>query len=218
MDEPLLQSLLGSPLTRGGKAILRPLDHFSISEEIAALATIPKRLMSESMTIYIKCCFPDPQDPSTMRQVVRSKSCHATDRVDAVVSEFLSAAPEIPTDNRRYYLGYDQLLFREGSLADCGIVHGKAVELYAPGKNAAVNHNEGLGFVVCSIIPIILGVTALMFSILSARHAVDSASWQAMFLFLGFLLLVPGGTVLVLGLILIPECSMPCYFSGSHWC
>jgi hypothetical protein len=174
--------------------------------------------VSELITIYIKCVFPDPQDPSAMRRIVRSKSCNATDRVDVVVSDFLSSAPDIPTDNRRYYLGYDQLLFREGTLADCGIVHGKAVELYAPGKNAAVNHNEGLGFITCSIIPIVLGVAALIFSILSTRSAANSGSWQAMFLFLGFLLLVPSATVLVLGLILIPECPMPCYFSGSHWC
>jgi hypothetical protein len=39
-----------------------------------------------------------------------------------------------------------------------------------------------------------------------------------MFLFLGFVLLVPSVTVLVLGLILILECPILCYFSRSHWC
>jgi hypothetical protein len=210
-------SSLGSSFDLEGEERPSPLHRFLLDEQLAALTSVPKKPPSEAITIYIRCVFPDPQDPGQVQKVQRSKTCNANERVDSVVNDFLVSTPDIPTDNRKYYLGYDQLLFREGTLTECGITHGKAVELYAPGKNAAVNHNEGLLFLLCSIPPIVLGFACFLFSILSKQYSIDAGHWQAMFLFLGFLLLVPGATVLILGLILIPECPMPCYFTGSAW-
>jgi hypothetical protein len=152
-----------------------------------------------------------------MIQIIRSKTCSATDRVDAVVNEFLASAPDIPTDQKKYYLGYDQLLFREGTLAECGITHGKAVELYAPGKNAAAYHNEGLKFAVWSLLPLVIGIACFLFSVTAGNVGEEANDYHALFLFLGLLLVIPASLMLVLGLVLIPECEMPCYFSGREW-
>jgi hypothetical protein len=154
-----------------------------------------------------------------MIQIVRSKTCSANDRVDTVVTEFLASTPDIPSQNKKYYLGYDQLLFREGTLNECGITHGKAVELYSPGKHSAAYHNEGLQFVVWSLLPLVIGLASFLFSVTSTNDGTPEANdYQALFLFLGMLLLIPAGLVLVVGLVLIPECSMPCYFTGAEWC
>jgi hypothetical protein len=196
-----------------------PLAPFLLDEDITSLTSGTRKQASQTITIYIKCVFPDPQRPDEMIQIIRSKTCSITDRVDSVVNEFLASAPDIPTRNRKYYLGYDQLLFREGTLSECGITHGKAVELYAPGRNAAAYHNEGLLFIVWSLIPLAIGLACFLFSVTAANTGdPDANDYQAMFLFLGLLLMIPASLVLVLGLVLVPECSMPCYFSGVHWC
>jgi hypothetical protein len=196
-----------------------PLARFLIDEDLSALTAASRKQSSQTITIYIKCVVPDPQHPGEMIQIIRSKTCSATDRVDSVVAEFLASASDIPTQNKKYYLGYDQLLFREGTLNECGITHGKAVELYAPGKNSAAYHNEGLKFVVWSLLPLMIGLACFIFSVTASNGTTaDANDYKAMFLFLGLLLMIPGSLVLVLGFVLIPECSMPCYFSGVEWC
>jgi hypothetical protein len=139
------------------------LDPFLITDDISSLTSGALKQKSQTITIYIKCVFADPQSPDRLVQIIRSKTCSASDRVNTVVSEFLTSAPEIPTRNKKYYLGYDQLLFREGTLSDCGITHGKAVELYSPGKSAAAYHNEGLLFIVWSLLPLVIGITCFLF-------------------------------------------------------
>jgi hypothetical protein len=210
---------LVSVLDGTARATQNPLTPFLLDEDIAGLTSTTRKQASQTITIYIKCVFPDPQRPDEMIQIIRSKTCSVTDRVDSVVNEFLASAPDIPTQNRKYYLGYDQLLFREGTLGECGITHGKAVELYAPGRNAAAYHNEGLLFIVCSLLPLAIGLACFLFSVTASNGSTAAANdYQAMFLFLGLLLMIPASLVLVLGLVLVPECSMPCYFSGVNWC
>jgi hypothetical protein len=207
LPEPELSSL-GNSLTR-----------FLIDDDLSHLTNANRKQSSETITIYIKCVFPDPQNPSEMIQIIRSKTCSASDRVNTVVSEFLSSTPDIPTQNKKYYLGYDQLLFRDGTLSECGINHGKAVELYSPGKNSAAYHNEGLKFIVWSLLPLVIGLACFLFSITSINEETPEANdYQAMFLFLGLLLMIPGSLMLILGLVLVPECSTPCYFTGVEWC
>jgi hypothetical protein len=191
---------------------------FLIQDDLATLITTPKRPAAEEITISVKCVCPVPDRPGEMRQVKRSIRCKASEKVDDAVRKALENMPEVPqSPNRKYYLGYEQLLFREGTLADCGIGHEKSVELYAPGKNAAAYHNEGLSFVLWSLIPLVLGVACLGVSATSNSGQIDANDFKALFLFLGFLLVIPGGMVLILGLILIPVCPMPCYFNGTEW-
>jgi hypothetical protein len=195
------------------------LTRFLIDDDLSHLTNANRKQSAETITIYIKCVFPDAENPGEMIQIVRSKTCSASDRVGTVVSEFLSSTPDIPTQNKKYYLGYDQLLFREGTLNECGITHGKAVELYSPGKHSAAYHNEGIKFIVWSLLPLVIGIACFLFSVTSINDATpDANDYQAMFLFLGLLLMIPGSLVLILGLVLIPECSTPCYFTGVEWC
>jgi hypothetical protein len=114
-------------------------------------------------------------------------------------------------------MGYDQLLFRDGTLTECGITHGKAVEIYAPGRNSATYHNEGLQFIVMSFLPFLIGLACFLFSVTSQSSEGEAADWRAFFLFLGVLLLVPSALIFVIGMVLVPECSTPCYFSGTSW-
>lgn len=189
------------------------LDPFLIQADLSSLTKTIKKSSSETITIYIKCVYPSLSHPGEMIQVLGSQTCNSSQKVQSVVDTFLKTHPEIPK-NREYYLGYDQLLFREGTLRECGITHGKSVDLYAPGKNAAANHNEGLSFIVWSIIPFTIGFAALLFSITTTKTDND---FQALFLFLGLLLVIPSSLMIVIGFILIPECPMPCYFVGTKW-
>ena len=109
-----------------------------------------------------------------------------------------------------------QLLFREGTVAECGISHGKSVELIAPGKNAAAYHNQGLTMIIYSLIPLVIGLAALIFSMTTGNNV--SNSDQALFLFIGLILTIPSIIIIAIGLVLIPECPMPCYFNGQEWC
>jgi hypothetical protein len=195
-----------------------PLARFLIQDDLAALITTPKRPAAEEITISVKCVCPRPDRPGEMCQVKRSIRCKATEKVEETVRKALENMPEVPQGgNRKYYLGYEQLLFREGTLAECGIGHEKSVELYAPGKNAARYHNEGLSFVLWSLIPLVIGVACFAFAVTSGSQQADAASFEALFLFLGLLLVIPSAMILILGLILIPDCPMPCYFSGTEW-
>jgi predicted membrane protein len=72
-------------------------------------------------------------------------------------------------------------------------------------------------FVLWSLIPIVFWLACFLFSVTSNSNDKDANSYKALFLFLGPLLLIPSTVVLILGLILIPDCSMPCYFSGTEW-
>jgi hypothetical protein len=172
----------------------------------------------EEITIWVKCVFPNQERPGEMQQVIRSLRCKATEKVEEIVKKALDNMTEIPQGpNKKYYLGYDQLLFREGTLAECGITHGKSVELYAPGKNAAAYHNEGLRLVLWALFPLIIGLACFAFAVLSNSQIGDSNSFKALFLFLGFVLLIPSTVIIIMGLIQIPDCPMPCYFSGTEW-
>jgi hypothetical protein len=195
-----------------------PLARFLIQDDLAALITTPKRPAAEEITISVNCVCPLPDRPGEMCRIKRSMRCKASEKIEETVRKALENMPEIPqAPNRKYYLGYEQLLFREGTLAECGIGHEKSVELYAPGKNAAAYHNQGLSFVLWSLIPLILGIAALGFAVTSNSAQGDANDFEALFLFLGLLLVIPAAMVFVLGLILIPVCPMPCYFSGTEW-
>ena len=194
------------------------LDPFLLDEDLSSLTTGTKRISSEAITIYIKCVFPDPRNPGQMTQKVASKICNANDRVEYVVESFLDSYSDIPR-NRTYYMGYDNLLFRTGTLRECGITHRKSVELYAPGKNHASYNNQGLLFMVWSSIPAIFGIACILFAMFSQDSEVaDISEYQAFFLFLGFIVLTPSALIFILGMILVPGCQMPCYFSGTEWC
>jgi hypothetical protein len=216
MASPLVPDDDAGARSAGSLASQSPLSRWLLGETLATLTSGVKKQAAEGITIYVKCVFPDPANPGHMCQLSRSLGCRSDDAVDLIVSRFLAQEPTIPK-GKAYYLGYDQLLFREGTLDDCGITHGKSVELYAPGKTAAAYHNEGAAFVLWSLLPIVFGLASLLFSVASVREAVDTSDYNAMFLFIGLLLLIPGVVVLALGLILIPECPMPCYFSGTDW-
>ena len=195
--------------------VTRYLGDFLIHDDLSGIAKSSKKSSSQTITINIKCVYPDPSRPGHMITMVKSVTCNSSDKVESVVKKFLETYPEIPQIDKKYYLGYDQLLFREGTLRECGITHGKSVELYAPGKNSAAYHNEGLSMIIWSIIPFIIGLACLLFSITSST-SVDS-NFQALFLFLGLLLDIPSLLFIVLGFILIPKCPMPCYFVGTTW-
>ena len=188
---------------------------FVLEPELSKLTASQKLSTSEKITINVKCVFPDPQNPGNMIQKVGSFTHPVNTPVTTVVEKFRENFPnELP--NATYYLGYDQLLFREGKLGECGITQGKTVELYAPGKNAASYHNEGIKLIVWSIIPLVIGLASLLFSITTAELV--SNDYQAMFLFLGLILLIPSTLCIVMGFILVPECNTPCYFNGTEWC
>jgi hypothetical protein len=193
------------------------LSNWLLDQELSSLKTTIKKTTAEAITIYIKCVFPDAQDPGRTCQISRSQTCNSTDAVSSVVNTFLASEPLIP-QGKQYYLGYDQLLFRDGTLAECGITHGKSVELYAPGKNAAAYHNEGLAFILWGIIPFVIGVACFVFPVTAKLNGDDGDAFSAFFIFLGFVFLIPSILVLTLGLILIPECSTSCYVSGTAWC
>lgn len=189
------------------------LHEFLINQDLSELTKNHRKTKNQAITISIKCVYPDPSNPESMNQVIGSQTCNSTDKVEYVVKKFLDTYTEIPK-NRKYYLGYDELLFREGTLADCGITHGKSVELYAPGKNAAAYHNEGLTLILWALIPFIIGFAALIFAITAEGIEND---FQALFLFIGFLLDIPSIIIIGIGLILLPTCPMPCYFVGTQW-
>jgi hypothetical protein len=193
------------------------LSNWLLDEELSSLKTTIKKAAAETITIYIKFVFPDPQDQSRMCQISRSKTCSSTDVVSNVVNSFLSSE-QISAPGKQYYLGYDQLLFREGTLAECGITHGKSVELYAPGKNAVAYHNEGLAFILWGIIPFVIGIACFAFPVTAKLNGDDGDAFSAFFLFLGLVFLIPSILILTLGLILIPECPTSCYVSGTVWC
>jgi hypothetical protein len=98
------------------------------------MKTPPKKAQTEEITIGVKCVYPGER-PGQMSQITRSLLCKATEKVNDTVTRAPDNMPEVPRSaTKKYYLGYDQLLFREGTLAECGITNNKSVELYAPGK------------------------------------------------------------------------------------
>ena len=107
-------------------------------------------------------------------------------------------------------------MFKDGTIEECGISHGKFVELIAPGKNAAAYHNQGLTMILWCLIPLVFGIAAILFSMTTGAHVENT--YQALFLFLGLTFTIPSVVGLFIGLILIPECPMPCYFNGTEWC
>lgn len=194
---------------------LNPLANFLLRDDNVVNLTRIKKRPPEHITIHVKCTYEDPQHPGQMIRRIGSISCDASDKVNKVVTDFLDTYKDIPS-NKTYYLGYNQLLFREGTIKECGITHGKSVELYAPGKNASSYHNEGLAIIAWSLIPLVFGIASLLYSFTSSSEI--DCDYQAMFLFLGLLLTIPSILCLTLGLILIPGCPMPCYFNGTEWC
>ncbi|EAX91155.1 hypothetical protein TVAG_497960 [Trichomonas vaginalis G3] len=169
---------------------------------------------ASKISVLVKCVYPDPENPEQIISKHGSLSISSGKPISQICKEFLATYPEIP--NKAYYVSYDQLLFREGTIAQCGITHGKSVELIAPGKNHAANHNEGLFLLVVSFLPFIIGIATIALSMSSETSI--STHWKAFFLFLGFLFIIPATLTGIVGMILIPECPMPCYFRGTEWC
>ena len=101
-------------------------------------------------------------------------------------------------------------------MQECGISHGKTVELIAPGKNAAAYHNQGLTLIIWSLVPLIFGLASVIFSMTTGTYVQNT--YQALFLFLGLICLIPSMVGIIIGLILIPESNMPCYVNGTEWC
>ena len=178
-----------------------------------ALQENDKKVKPKKITIYVNCIFQDPENEGVLKGIPGSISCEANKPVGHVCKDFMETFKGIP--NKTYYLGYDSLLFREGTLEECGITHGKTVEMISPGKNSSAYHNEGLSLIFYSIVPLVLGLSAVIFSV--STMSVVSYDYQALFLFVGMLLFVPSLICIIIGLILIPDCPMPCYFSGTDW-
>ena len=191
-----------------------PLQEFLFTEDISGLTAPTKKHLNQMITITIKCVYPDPQNPGELLQRIGTKTCSASDKVEKVAKDFLDTYPDIPPD-KEYYLGYNQLLFRSGSLQECGITQGKTVEIYAPGKNAAVYHNEGLKFITWAVIPLVIGLSALVYTFSASSIGND---YQSLALFIGLIFTIPSVLCIVLGFTLIPDCYMPCYFTGTEWC
>lgn len=193
---------------------LSPLSNYVYAEDLSYIDGLNKKNKPKKISINIKCVYPDPQNPGELKQQTGSISTETNKKVTQLCNEFRETYKDIP--NKTYYLGYDQLLFRDGTIEQCGITHGKTVELIAPNKNAAVYHNEGLSLLIWSLLPMVFGLAAIIFS-MTTDSFVDS-SYQALFLFIGLIFLIPSVLCGIVGLILIPECPMPCYFSGTEWC
>ncbi|KAH0787487.1 hypothetical protein GPJ56_008682 [Histomonas meleagridis] len=190
-----------------------PLQEFLFTEDLVGLTQPTKKHTNQIITIKIKCVYPDPQNPGEMLQRIGTKTCSASDKVEKVAKDFLDTYPDIPQD-KEYYLGYNQLLFRSGTLQECGITQGKSVDLFAPGKNAAAYHNEGLKFITWAIIPLVIGLSALFYTF----SADVSNEYQALALFVGLIFTIPSFICIIIGSTLIPGCHMPCYFTGTEWC
>jgi hypothetical protein len=203
-------------LTEEDATLLAPVAEW-LDMEAASLSVDYSKSAGDDIRIYIKCIVPDPADPRRMKSIVRSHFCKSTATVASIVEAFQKDEPSVP-GGKQYYLGYDQILFREGTLAECGITHDRLVELYAPGKNATAYHNEGLSFVLGSVIPLVIGLACLVFSVTSTTDVEGAHEYSGMFLFVGFLLCIPSVLILILGFILMPDCPMPCYFTGTEWC
>lgn len=191
-----------------------PLADYLFDENLDYVKDLNTKNSANKISVHVKCVYPDPENPGELIPKSGSLSIAAGKPISQISKEFLTTYPEIP--NKTYYVSYDQLLFREGTLAQCGITHGKSVELIAPGKNHAAYHNEGLNFLVFSLLPFIIGVASIVFSMTSGSSVGNT--YQALFLFLGLLFLIPSVLIGVIGMILIPECPMPCYFNGTEWC
>ncbi|EAY19039.1 hypothetical protein TVAG_247180 [Trichomonas vaginalis G3] len=191
-----------------------PLERYLFEENLDYVKDLNLKNNAAKISVHVKCVYPDPENPGELIPRSGSLSLSAGKPIGQISKDFLATYPEIP--NKTYYVSYDQLLFREGTLAQCGITHGKSVELIAPGKNHAAYHNEGLTLIVTSLLPFIFGLASVIFSMTCGAN-VDT-SFKALFLFLGFLFLIPAVLVGVIGMILIPECPMPCYFNGTEWC
>lgn len=191
-----------------------PLNDFLLEEEdLKDLFKRTKNPINRQISIEIRCVYPDPQNPDQLKQITRTKKCNSKDKVDDVTKAFLNDETGIPQD-KQYYMGYDQLLFKDGTLQECGITQGKTVDLYAQGKNNSIFHNEGLTLVLWSIIPLLFGISLLAFSVIAQNI---EETFKSFCLFFGMILLIPSLIVLFIGLVLIPECGMPCYFTGSSW-
>ncbi|KAH0789460.1 EF hand family protein [Histomonas meleagridis] len=128
-------------------------------------------------------------------------------RILEVISRYVKS-------RREYYLGYNQLLFRFGTLDECGITQDKCIELYSPKKNAHVNHNEGVKCITWSIIPLVVGIASLIYTFTTTNV---SNQYQALAMLIGLACVLPSLLCIFLGLILLPDFNMPCYFTGSQW-
>ena len=190
-----------------------PLQKYLFREDTSFIEEMTKVTKARTIKVNVKCVYPDPEHPGELIPKSGSVSIDCNKPVSQIGKEFLTTYSDVP--NLTYYIGYDQLLFREGTLTECGITHGKLVELIAPGKNAAAYHNEGLALIIWSIIPFIFGLSCLIFSMISG--SIDN-SYQALFLFLGLIFIIPSFLTALIGMVLIPECPMPCYFNGTDWC
>jgi hypothetical protein len=190
-----------------------PLNGYLYQEDLSFLSDIGKLGRSKKISINVKCVYPDPEKPGQLIPRSGSLAIDCNKPVSTIPKEFLQTYPDIP--NQHYYVGYEQLLFREGTLQDCGITHGKMVEMISPGKNAPAYHNQGLALILWSIIPLIFGVSALIFSMM--KGSTDNTEVKALYLLIGLLFLIPSILVLVIGMILIPQCPTPCYFNGNSW-
>ena len=192
------------------------LSKYQYNGDTSFIEEMTKAKRSRKIKVNVKCVYPDTDNPGGLITKTGSVSIDSTKPVSQIGKEFLQTFPEIP--ELTYYIGYDQLLFREGSLTECGITHGKLVELIAPGKNAAAYHNQGLSLIIWSILPFIFGLAALIFSMTSSSSSTVDSESQALFLFLGLIFMIPSFITAIIGMVLIPECPMPCYFNGTEWC
>ena len=190
------------------------LSKYQYQGDTGFIEEMSKTKKARKIKVNVKCVYPDTDNPGGLITKTGSVSIECNKPVSQIGKEFLATFPDIP--DQTYYIGYDQLLFREGTITECGITHGKLVELIAPGKNAAAYHNQGLSLIIWSIVPFLFGLAALIFSMTS--NAAIESEYQALFLFLGLTFLIPSFITAIIGMILIPECPMPCYFNGSEWC
>lgn len=191
-------------------------DDFALKEYLykgEGLQENDKKVNPKRITIYVNCIYPDPDNEGVLKGIPGSISCEANKPVAHVCKDFMETFKGIP--NKTYYLSYDSLLFREGTLEECGITHGKTVEMVSPGNNSSIYHNEGLNLIIISIVPLILGLTAIIFSLTAT--SVVSDNYKALFQFIGIILTIPSLICVIIGLVLIPDCPIPCYFSGSDW-
>ena len=191
--------------------ILQP---YLYRENTDYLNQINVKRKSRIISVNVKCVYPDPENPGELLSKTGSIQVDATKSVDQIKKDFLNTYQDIP--NKTYYVGYDQLLFKDGTIEECGITQGKFVELIAPGKNAAVYHNQGLTMIIWSLLPLVFGLAAILFSMTTGSHVENT--YQALFFFLGLTFTLPSVVAIFIGLVLIPECPMPCYFNGSEWC
>ncbi|KAJ3442555.1 hypothetical protein M0813_16795 [Anaeramoeba flamelloides] len=169
-------------------------------------------IQANTFTLHVRCVTINPKKKQKTIEIKGNIRIQDTDDITRIEEEFLKLHPEILT--RDFFVLHKNLLFKTGTIKECGIEEGSNVELYNAVDRTISNANEGYTCIFWSSMFLILGLI-LFVSAWSYDFGEDVVG-RALLSVFGFVISLSSLIVFTMGICQAKICGHSS-FSGHKW-